>query len=108
MAVRQSIEIPRAALRRVFFQRCFYLCVVLLALIGGSVGMLLAFLIGWLQQEYHLLKLEGSTFMIDYFPVKMVAADFILVAVTVLVISLIAAWIPARKAALQQFALREE
>ena len=36
MAVRSSIEIPRAALRRVFFQRCFYLFVVLLALIGVS------------------------------------------------------------------------
>jgi hypothetical protein len=36
MAVRKSIEIPRAALRRVFFQRCFYLFVVLLALIGVS------------------------------------------------------------------------
>jgi hypothetical protein len=36
MAVRQSIEIPRAALRRVFFQRCFFLFVVLLALIGVS------------------------------------------------------------------------
>lgn len=36
MPVRQSIEIPRAALRRVFFQRCFYLFVVLLALIGIS------------------------------------------------------------------------
>lgn len=36
MAVRKSIEFPRAALRRVFFQRCFYLFVVLLALIGVS------------------------------------------------------------------------
>jgi hypothetical protein len=36
MAVRQSIEIPRAALRRVFFQRCFYLFIVLLALIAVS------------------------------------------------------------------------
>jgi len=36
MAVRKSIEIPRAALRRVFFQRCFYLFIVLLALIGVS------------------------------------------------------------------------
>jgi len=36
MAVRKSIEIPRAALRRLFFQRCFYLFVVLLALIGVS------------------------------------------------------------------------
>jgi hypothetical protein len=36
MAVRRSIEIPRAALRRIFFQRCFYLFVVLLVLIGIS------------------------------------------------------------------------
>src|SRR5688572_15862846 len=36
MAVRKSIEIPRAALRKVFFQRCFYLFFVLLLLIGAS------------------------------------------------------------------------
>ena len=36
MAVRKSIEIPRAALRRLFFQRCFYMFLVLLALIGAS------------------------------------------------------------------------
>jgi hypothetical protein len=36
VAVRASIEFPRAALRRVFFQRCFYLFVVLLGLIGVS------------------------------------------------------------------------
>jgi hypothetical protein len=36
MAMRQSIEIPRAALRRLFFQRCFFLFVVLLGLIGVS------------------------------------------------------------------------
>ena len=36
MAVRKSLEIPRAALRKVFFQRCFYLFVVLLLLIGVS------------------------------------------------------------------------
>jgi lipoprotein-releasing system permease protein len=38
----------------------------------------------------------------------MVFSDFLLVAFTVLVIALIASWIPARKAALQQFKLREE
>jgi lipoprotein-releasing system permease protein len=46
--------------------------------------------------------------MIDYFPVKMVLSDFLLVSFTVLVIALIASWIPARKAAAQQFAFREE
>jgi len=61
-----------------------------------------------LQLKFHLIKLQGNTFLIDYFPVKMVLSDFLLVAFTVLVIALFASWIPARKAALQQFVLREE
>jgi len=36
MAVRKSIEFPRAALRRLFFQRCFYMFLVLLVLISAS------------------------------------------------------------------------
>ena len=36
MAVRKSIEFPRAALRKVFLQRCCYLFMVLLLLIGAS------------------------------------------------------------------------
>jgi len=36
MAVRKSIDFPRAALRRLFFQRCFYLFVLLLGLITVS------------------------------------------------------------------------
>ena len=36
MAVRKSIEFPRAALRRLFFQRCFYMFLVLLVLIAAS------------------------------------------------------------------------
>jgi hypothetical protein len=36
MAMRKSIEIPRNALRRLFFQRCFYLFCLLLGLIAAS------------------------------------------------------------------------
>ncbi|MGZ3851278.1 MAG: FtsX-like permease family protein [Flavisolibacter sp.] len=93
---------------RNFIQKIFLSEGLLLALIGGGVGMLLAFLIGVAQLKFHLVKLEGNTFLIDYFPVKMVFSDFLLVAFTVLIISVIASWIPARKAALQQFVLREE
>ena len=93
---------------REFIQKIFLSEGLLLAIIGGGAGMLLAFLIGLLQIKFHLIPLEGNTFMIDYFPVKMVLSDFLLVALTVLIIALIASWIPARKAALQQFALREE
>jgi lipoprotein-releasing system permease protein len=93
---------------RSFIQRIFLSSGLLLALIGGGVGMLLALLIGWAQVKYQLIELQGSTFMVSYFPVKMVPQDFLLVGCTVLVIALIASYIPARKAAMQQFLLRSE
>lgn len=106
---KQDISVLHAlGASRNFIQKIFLSEGLLLALIGGGCGMLLAFLIGFLQTKYHLVPLEGNTFMINYFPVKMVLSDFLLVAFTVMVIALIASWIPARKAALQQFVLREE
>jgi lipoprotein-releasing system permease protein len=106
---KQDISVLHAlGASRNFIQKIFLSEGLLLALIGGGAGMLLAFLIGFLQTKYHLIPLQGSTFMIDYFPVKMVLSDFLLVALTVTIIALIASWIPARKAALQQFVPREE
>lgn len=93
---------------RSFIQRIFLSEGLLLGIIGGGTGMILAFLLGLLQTKFHLIPLQGNTFLIDYFPVKMVLSDFLLVALTVMFIALIASWIPARKAALQQFVLREE
>jgi lipoprotein-releasing system permease protein len=52
------------------------------------------------------LQLFHGSFLIDYFPVKMQAADFILVLSTVTFISFLAAWFPARKAAVQLIELR--
>ena len=93
---------------RSFIQRIFLTSGLLLAFLGGGAGMLLAFLIGIAQTKFHLVPLEGNTFMVNYFPVKMVYTDFVLVSITVIVIALIASWIPARKAAAQQFILRSE
>lgn len=106
---KQDISVLHAlGANRNFIQKIFLSEGLLLAIIGGAVGMLLAFVIGILQIKLHLIPLQGNTFMIDYFPVKMVLSDFLLVSFTVLVIALIASWIPARKAASQQFVFREE
>jgi lipoprotein-releasing system permease protein len=106
---KQDISVLHAlGASRSFIQKIFLSEGLLLAIIGGGIGMLFAFLLGVVQTKYHLIPLQGSTFMIDYFPVKMVFTDFILVALTILIIALVASWLPARKAALQQFALREE
>lgn len=79
---------------------------LLLAVIGGTGGVLLAFLIGWLQIQFKLIKLQGNTFLIDHYPVKFLATDVLLVFFTVLLIALAASWFPSRKAALQAVELR--
>lgn len=79
---------------------------LLLAGIGAVTGMVLAVLFCWAQVQFHLISLEGGTFLIDYYPVKLVAGDFLLVVVTVSLVALIASWFPSRKAALQPIELK--
>lgn len=93
---------------RKFIQKIFLSEGLLLAFIGGGAGMLLALLIAFVQITFRVIPLQGGSFLIDYFPVKLALADFILVGFTILMIAVIASWIPARKAAGQQFALRSE
>jgi lipoprotein-releasing system permease protein len=92
---------------RSFIQNIFLSQGLLLAAIGGVIGMLLALIITLLQINFKIIPLRGS-FLIDYFPVKLNITDFILVGSTVIVIAFIASWLPSRKAANQQFALRSE
>ncbi len=91
-----------------FIQKIFLSEGLLLALIGTVVGMLLALLIAFLQINFHLIPLQGGSFLIDYFPVKLRLTDFLLVTVTVFVIAVLASWLPSSKAANQQFSLRSE
>jgi lipoprotein-releasing system permease protein len=93
---------------RGFIRKIFLSEGLLLAVIGGGAGMLLALLIAWLQIRFHLIPLTGGSFLINYFPVQLKPMDFLLVGSTVFVIALIAAWIPAAKAAKQEFSLRSE
>jgi lipoprotein-releasing system permease protein len=78
----------------------------LLALMGGVGGILLAVIVCVLQIKYKLIPLQGGSFLIDYYPVKLVATDFLLVLSTIGIIALLASWLPARKAARQPIALR--
>jgi lipoprotein-releasing system permease protein len=90
-----------AAIQKIFLSEG-----MLLAVIGGGGGVCLAFLVGWLQVKFKLLKLEGNTFLIDYYPVKFLASDVTLVFFTVVLIALLASWFPSRKAAAQPVELK--
>lgn len=91
-----------------FIQKIFLSEGLLLASIGGVAGMLLALVVVLLQIKYHLIPLQGGSFLIDYFPVKLQPMNFLLVGATVFVIALIASWLPSRKILSQEFSLRSE
>ena len=79
---------------------------LLLALMGGLGGILLAVIICTLQIKYKLIPLQGGSFLINYYPVKLVATDFLLVLSTIIIVALLASWLPARKAAAQPISLK--
>jgi lipoprotein-releasing system permease protein len=79
---------------------------LLLAGVGAFAGCLLALFICWLQIKYKLIALEGGTFIIDAYPVKIDLRDILLVMGTVLVVALLASWLPSRKAAAEKLELR--
>jgi lipoprotein-releasing system permease protein len=91
-----------------FIQKIFLSEGILLSVIGAGAGMLLALSIALLQINFHIIPLAGGSFLIDYFPIKLKLMDFLLVGATVLVIALLASWLPSRKAAAQIFSLRSE
>lgn len=79
---------------------------LVLAGIGALGGVLLALLLYYLQVNYKLVPLQGDSFLIDYYPVKLLWRDFALVITTALAIGFLASWFPAYKASRQAFELR--
>jgi lipoprotein-releasing system permease protein len=68
----------------------------LISIIGAITGIILGFVICWLQQTYGLVKLQSESLIMDSYPVVMKVKDFIIVPVTVLLIGYWAAWYPVR------------
>ena len=101
IAVLKAMGASEKRIQNIFLSEGF-----LLAGAGGILGMLIAFIICFIQIKFKLIKLQGGTFIIDYYPVKMVTKDFILVSLTVMIIAVLASWIPAKKAAEQFYSLK--
>ena len=80
-----------------FVQRVFLFEGLLLALIGYVIGIILAITVCLLQQQYGFVKLQGGSFVIDAYPVSMHLTDFIIVFFTVILIGVVAAWVPSKR-----------
>ena len=101
ISVLQSLGADRSLIKKIFLSEG-----ILLAIVGAGTGIILALIIAFLQLKFHLVKLVGNSFLIDYFPVKLILTDFILVVLTSAIIVFVASWFPAQKASQQIFNLK--
>ncbi|MEO6683176.1 MAG: FtsX-like permease family protein, partial [Ginsengibacter sp.] len=101
ISVLQALGYHKGLIKKIFLSEG-----LLLAIAGASVGILMALIIAFLQLKFHFIKLEGNSFLIDYFPVKLLFSDFVLVVFTSATIAFVASWFPAKKASQQLFNLK--
>ena len=78
-------------------RRIFFIEGLLITLTGAISGLFLGLLVCYLQQEFGIIKLQGGgSFIINAYPVKLIATDFIYVFGALLLIGLATAWLPAK------------
>jgi len=80
-------------------KRIFMLEGMMISIGGAVLGLILGGFISWLQQEFGLISLgDGSgSFVVDAYPVKLLAKDFLIVFLVVLAIGFLVAWYPVKQ-----------
>lgn len=70
----------------------------LIAIVGAIIGLALGLLLCWMQQQFGLVALGGTSgsFVVNAYPVSVHPTDILLVFVTVVVVSFLAVWYPVR------------
>ncbi|HPT02697.1 MAG TPA: FtsX-like permease family protein [Bacteroidales bacterium] len=96
IAVLRSMGASDRLVRRIFLTEG-----LLISLSGAVAGLVIGATVCWIQQRFGIIKLQGGSgaFIIDAYPVKMEACDFLWVFITVFLIGLAATWYPVRKIA---------
>ncbi len=79
-------------------QRIFLFEGWLISSLGAAIGLVIGLIVCLLQEHFGLLKLgNGTEYVLSAYPVSVQTTDVLLVAVIVLSLGAIAAWIPARR-----------
>lgn len=81
-------------------KRIFYSEGALISFIGAIVGLVIGGLICYLQERYGIIKIGIESSFIDAYPIKMQLGDFVLTAISIIFITLLASYLPAKRAAM--------
>ncbi len=101
ISVLKAMGASNALIQKIFLTEGLLLCSI-----GTALGTFLATIICLAQLQFHFIKLEGGTFLINYYPVKLMFSDYLIVIVTVFIIAFFAAYLPSSKASKQLVSLK--
>lgn len=67
----------------------------IIAFVGAATGLSLGLLICWVQQTYQVISMGMQTSLVEAYPVKIQWQDFVFTGLTIVIITLLAAYRPA-------------
>lgn len=94
VGILKSMGATDAAVRSIFLRQGF-----LIGLVGTIAGVIKGVIICLLQQQYGLIPLNNSVYIISALPVQMRVSDIVIISATALLLSTVAAIYPASRAA---------
>lgn len=68
---------------------------VIIAVFGSVVGLSLGLLLVWIQKTYELIGLSMSNSVVQAYPVKLIWSDFLMVGLSITIITILTAYRPA-------------
>jgi lipoprotein-releasing system permease protein len=96
---RKDIAIFRSfGIGRGFIFKLFLLQGLVIGLIGASAGLSVAMLLAFVSNKYHLIKVPADVYLTPYMPIEPSAIDCISIFGFVILLSTLAAYIPAYRA----------
>lgn len=81
-----------------FIKKIFITEGAIIAFTGAITGIVLGFVICWLQQTFGFVSMGMQTSVVDAYPVQMRVEDFARVGLTIIIIVFVASYFPAVKA----------
>jgi len=78
--------------------RIFVIQGTLLGIVGTVAGTCIGFLACWLQKEFHLVSIPSEIYFINTLPIDMRFHEFVLIAISSILISFLATLYPSRRA----------
>ena len=97
VAMLYAMGATKRTVRQIFWWEGF-----IIAFIGTLTGLVVGFLVCWVQQTFGVISMGMQTAIIDAYPVKMELSDFLYTALSITIIALLATYRPAIIAARTQ------